>query len=578
MTSTHAAEMLDGLHPADLDLPPRFMDWRPIQAEAIERAVYSSKRFVALAMPTGSGKALTAMSVARITGYRTVILTSTKGLADQYNLEFGTDTRVSQVLSKLHSPVKPSPNELVDIRGRNNYHCTDHQHADCEDGSRIGCRVCDTDRCPYHHALSVARNAQVVVTNYKYWFNINRPGSAGLTRALKPNPPALLVLDEAHLAPEELASFLAIRLYEKEIVDLLHTPAPTAKSPTSESVKDWREFARQWHPTAKSEAEERGKILAKTGARATRPQIDAQKRYEALADKLDKLKSVKDDGWVCELQEGTRIGRRWEFDPVWPGMYAERTLFTGIPHILLISATLRPKTLTLLGVRGDHSDFYEWSRVFPANRSPVYSIPARREDGTEIRLNYKTKDPDLRLWVKRIDEIIESRLDRKGIIHTVSYARQQYLMDHSQFAGYMVGNTNDPDSPRAAEIVHGFKSASAPCILVSPSFSTGWDFPGAEAEWIIVAKIPFPNSRTKVMKERMRRDPQYANYLAMQDLVQSAGRGMRSDRDRCEVLIVDATITWFLWQNQALAPKWFEVRKMAKIPPPPRSLAHELNP
>jgi ATP-dependent DNA helicase DinG len=557
---------LEGLTPLDFSLPPQFSSWRDIQMEGIEHVVYSDRRFNTLAMPTGSGKTLTVVSIARITGWRTVILTGTKGLQDQYTREFGTDLRAQAVLRKL-SAFKPSPNELVDIRGKSNYHCTDYAQTDCENGPRMGCRCNGTLRCGYTNALTIARNSQTVITNYKYWFNINRGASAGLSRAIKPNPVEHLVLDEAHLAPEELAGFLAIRLYEKEIRELLHTPALQ-----TDRLDEWRAFAREWHKTAELEAKERAKITEKKGARAKRADVEAVKRYEILADKLQRIKGIKPDGWVCESQEGGRMGRRWEFDPVWPGMYAEMSLFLGIPHITLVSGTVRPKTQALLGIKSTEASFKEWPRVFPGNRCPVYHIPTVRMRGEFS----KAKREDLNKWVDNIDRIIDSRLERKGIIHTVSYERQKYLFENSRFSSCFLGNTDDKDSPNAARIVHDFKTADAPCILVSPSFSTGWDFPGEECEWQIITKVPFPSSRSKVMKERLKRDNQYLSYLAMQELVQAAGRGMRSVEDRCETFIVDDTIKWFLWTYRSLAPKWFEVRNMADIPKLPKALYSEI--
>ena len=182
------------------------------------------------------------------------------------------------------------------------------------------------------------------------------------------------------------------------------------------------------------------------------------------------------------------------------------------------------------------------------------------------------------VWVAQIDKIIASRAvtgKRKGVIHTVSYARQEYLLQHSKYAHLMVGNTSDPNSPTAAQIVKKFKSSVAGTqgvpVLVSPSFATGWDFPGRECEWQIIGKIPFPESQSKVMQERIKRDSQYLNYLTMQELVQACGRGTRSELDRCETFIVDDSVKWFVWQAKGQAPAWFEVRPMQDgvLPPLP---------
>ena len=229
--------------------------------------------------------------------------------------------------------------------------------------------------------------------------------------------------------------------------------------------------------------------------------------------------------------------------------------------------------MSLLGVGKDEYEFREWNRIFPGNRHPIYSIPARR-DGKDIRIDRRTTREDLQAWVDHIDSIIDGRLDRRGIIQTVSYERQRFLFDHSRHREHFLGNTADPDSDTAAEIAEEFRVAVPPRILVSPSFSTGWDFPGRECEYIVLCKVPFKGNGSKVQKVREERDPQYGAYGAMLEMVQGAGRGMRSSDDQCEVFVVDGHVNWFLFQNKNLAPGWFVrgLRKVVEIPEPPEKL------
>jgi hypothetical protein len=46
---------------------------------------------------------------------------------------------------------------------------------------------------------------------------------------------------------------------------------------------------------------------------------------------------------------------------------------------------------------------------------------------------------------------------------------------------------------------------------------------------------------------------------------------MRFKMDRCETVIVDDAVGWFMWQNKEMAPAWLKVRKMERLPAaPPR--------
>jgi Rad3-related DNA helicase len=282
---------------------------------------------------------------------------------------------------------------------------------------------------------------------------------------------------------------------------------------------------------------------------------------EELSSAVEEIGRMPLDSWVCEMRQGTKYGQVWDFDPVWPGMYAESRLFCGVKKVVLMSATLRPASMAMLGINMREAEFREWPRVFPANRTPVYAIPT-------IRMNHRNTEEDLSKWVARIDEIISTRTERKGLIHTVSYSRQKYILEHSKYAAYMLANTGAPDSDSAMEIMSKFKASSAPSILVSPSFSTGVDFPMRQCEWQIICKVPFADLRSKVMAARNERNKTYVNYLAMQEIVQASGRGSRSKLDRCEVFIVDSNVLWFMQQNKGLAPRWFELIRTATVPAP----------
>jgi Rad3-related DNA helicase len=293
---------------------------------------------------------------------------------------------------------------------------------------------------------------------------------------------------------------------------------------------------------------------------------------EELINGLGRVQYYSNKNWVCELFEGTEYGRVWKFDCIWPGYLAESKLWLKIQKIFVMSASLRPFDLkTLLNVPSDQLEFREWPRQFRAQDTPVYAVPARRPDGQKIRIVYHTQEDDLQLWVKRIDEIIEPRLGRKGIIHTVSFARQQYLVTHSRFARHFLVNRSRSESESAAAIADKYIHSEPPSILVSPSFDTGWDFPGDHCRWQIISKIAFPETKSKLMSRRKELSANYINSIAMRNLIQSSGRGSRSKLDWCEVFVVDGSASGFFYRNRNLAPRWFNLIEMNTVPKPMRS-------
>lgn len=532
--------LLSDISPAELGLPARFESFRDCQIEAIEQVLEDSKRFQGLCLPTGSGKSIAALGIAKASGLRTCILTSTLGLGSQYHLEF-------------------SDCGLVDIRGKSNYTCAgvesrSGREVSCRFGAIDGCRLGGDLGCTYECARYAAKQAQIVSTNYAYWTRINER-TRGLELTDKeggPYPFELLILDEAHAAFEELSKSLQVVVREDWIK---HVVKDTAKL-RSDAVGRWSVVAAEVLPVISQ------LLTTSMQDHRKKPSLSGRNKLyelEQLKEALERISTMDPKNWVCEMHEGTKYGRQWVFDCIWPGAWAESRLFLGIKKVVLLSATLRPAALTMLGIKKDQYSFREWPRIFPANRTPIYHLPT-------VRLNHRTTDEDLQKWLKRIDDIIRSRIGHKGIIHTVSYARQRYLLDNSEFRDIMVANTSDPDSDSAAEVVGKFKEMDTPAVLVSPSFSTGWDFPDDSCRWQIITKLAFPDSRSKVMKERKERNEIYFNYLTMQDLIQACGRGTRHEKDWCEVFCVDDSITWFLMQNKSLAPSWFDVLRRADTP------------
>lgn len=299
--------------------------------------------------------------------------------------------------------------------------------------------------------------------------------------------------------------------------------------------------------------------LVKIGVGNNKRGLSQVRELRDLTRRLHAIKTMKGE-WVHEEARDRRGRRVVRFDPVWPGEYAEASLFAGVPHVILTSATIRPKTLELLGVSDAGTyDFIEYPSGFDVSRRPFTWVPT-------VRVRFDMDPGHARLWVAKIDAIIRNRLDRKGIIHTVSYSRRDYILRYSEFASRMLSH----DAGGLQDCVARFRAAGPGTVLVSPSAGTGFDFPGADCRYQIIGKVPFPDSRSKVLQARQDRDPDYFAYVAAQQLVQMAGRGMRSAQDWCETFIIDDNWAWFFSKFKAFMPRWFTAscRKSVTVPPP----------
>jgi Rad3-related DNA helicase len=376
-----------------------------------------------------------------------------------------------------------------------------------------------------------------VVTNYSYWLFASSYGE-GIGAF------DMLVLDEAHDAPEELSRFLAIWFGPREIQEIGIPPS-----------KGWRGWASRALETTRRNYRE---TVRQAQAKWTRTLATKLKHYKSMGERLRKVTGASDENWILISNAD---GYTWH--PIIPADHAE-TLFQRIPKVVLFSATLRRKTMRLLGIPEENSELIEYPSSFPVARRRVTWVPT-------VDVGRDTSLSNLRVWAERIDEILAARLDRKGIIHTVSYARADQLLRMSRSGRRFISH-----GPRGArEAVKKFKEAGSGAVLVSPSVGTGWDFPGQECEYQIIAKLPFPDRSSEILKARAKRDKSYEGYLTMQEVVQMAGRGMRSEDDQCETFIVDNHWRWFWPANRKFAPGWFResVRRLGEVPDPPVRLA-----
>lgn len=546
--------LLDYLTPESLGLDPnKFPSFRDVQLEGMERAAFTDMRFIGLLIPPGGGKSVLGVGLAVYNSKKTVILTYTLALMEQYLDDF--------------------KGLIVAIKGKNNYECGYYDDATCRDGAELGCPYMRGKGCTYETAKAEAMAAPIIITNYAYWMTVNDKGTGldytetdeygeTITEHVEQ-----LICDEGHEGQAAVSQYASIFFMEKELEHYIDIHS------MGDKVSDWVTAAKQIVDDLKSEVKTIKMELehVKKDRKKVRKLLDQLQRARKLYEKVFRLAFASEEDWVCEQQVGTQWGRTWKFDVIWPGRYAEKYLFCGVEKVVLMSATLRRKSMGLLGISQEVSEFHEWPRIFPLSRCPVYYYPARDENKKAIRITRNTSDEHLALWVEHIDKMLEYWNDRRVVVITTSYKYAAYLREKSKHARYMVGNTRDVESDSARETFEKFIVSKPPTVLVSPSFGTGWNFSMDRAEVLIIPKLPLkvPAGVSKLMAVRLERDKEYGRYLTSQDITQWIGRLQRSDEDAGTCLIVDGCWDWFGNQNKHLAPRGLfqGVKVIGKLPP-----------
>jgi Rad3-related DNA helicase len=511
--------------------------WRAGQLEAINNSRFAKKRFVIQNAPVGSGKSIILMGESRMSNQRTLILTGTRPLQTQYNREF----------ANLN---------ILDLRGKSNYSCRATESggewydgspaksvADgpCQYGVECGLKAMG---CVYYDLLRRATYEKLVVSNYAAWISSNLFADGW-------GHFPLIMCDEAHEAEGWLRRVLSVHL------PLALEMVLGVQFPRQDTYRAWAEWARRHYPTVKAELTALTDSTRKGRGNKTKVQlrVDILKQAESA---MTRIKAVTED-WLI-----TRDRQHINFQPVWVHKYAERYLFKGATKVVLASATIVPYEVTLLGIPKENSAYFEYPSTFPVKNRPIYFFPT-------VKMKHGMDAEDNLSWIAVVDEFISKRLDRKGIIHTVSFARQKALLSHSRFASLMLANVS---SATSQSTLQRFKASKAPVILVTPSMGTGVNLPYKDAEYAIIPKIPFENPYDPLLMAKSAEDPEHGYFQAAKTLLQMVGRIVRAEDDRGETLITDTNFQIFRTKYKYLLPQYFwqAFQKIDELPEPPEAL------
>lgn len=512
----------DSITPQDLGLPPKFASLRTGQRSGLEWFDRSLAPVLAACMPTGFGKTAWAVGCARLSGVKSVYLVVTKALQ-------------KQVLDDFESC------GMVDIRGRANYDCPNY--GNCEEGYKEDCALSKTTSCPYVGQVEAAKNSDLLVTNYAYWLYARKYNA----RALEwdERPVELLICDEAHNLEQQLSGFASVKIYAAEF------------------GREWSgafDQSGQMQPIIGGAYGEEAAVAKGWFAFARFKMAKFEDRYDLTDDEkdlLDRLKRIlrMTPNWVWQFDERGHV----TFEPVRVTAYA-KALFSGVPRVLLMSASLNRFVCDLVLPSDMAYEYRSWPSVFPTANAPVYHIPTRK-------LSWKSTDDDYKAILQATDAIVDSRQDRKGIVHTVSYARTRRALQHSRNVGRFIWNER---SIELAGCLDRFRAAGPGAVLITPSVEEGFDFPLEQCEYQILLKFPFPNETQRVIKERCTQIPGYRLNYAAQKVMQIRGRPIRSEEDRSELFILDNACKQLTGpEGKNFCAPGFRIFTVTQVPPAP---------
>lgn len=494
--------------PLDLDLPSKFVHFRPTQWELALSIADSPLRFSLMSSPPGSGKTVSYFTSCILRSKRSLILTPNKPLQLQLMSDF-------------------QPCGLTSIIGHSNYPCATPYTSD-DDGQDFGCR--DRDNCAYWN-VDVPRilQSQFVTTNYHHWIAAVKAGDP-----LRLGHFDTIVLDEAHEADGLLAGQLTLTFDKRSVSQLLDRQTPTH----DDSLHTWVLWARDVHTHAR-------KVYAASRKSADRSTLQ---RLTRLGRDLSRLSHIgKSESWAVE-RVSTSAGPSVKLSPVWSRPYTETYLFRGAEKVILSSGTLTPLDAEYLGVDKDDLQVIDQDSTFDVDRRPFVYVPTTRVD-------FGMLEGQKRQLVQRIDRAIDMYGGKyKGLVHTVSYDYRDTVLRLSRHRDTCLLSQ---ERGQVDDCVQAHFESDPPCVLVGPAFAEGFDFIGDRARWQVLLKVPFLNRQGVVADMRCKDDKRYSTHVTSKKVIQAVLRIVRDTSDWGVSLIFDEHWAHFRKNAASYFPMWF---------------------
>lgn len=512
--------------PRDLGLP--FSSYRPGQLQEIHWLSQNDFPYKVAVFPTGWGKSPTAIGAARASGLKRVhYLTTTRALQRQIRNDY---PGVHIFWGQAGYPCLMDPTGLMSVR-------------------ESLCRwenVCPRSQCLYDINREKVNTQPLTVMNNAVYLNDRR-------HVGKIDPPYLQICDEAHNLEDSLVAAFTIQItdWACQVVKL---PRP------GHSVAEAVAWAHKVADPIKAQIKSlQGKRLAIDLSKAEATLLST---YIQLNSMVDLLLNITDQhNWVVEdTHQGLTILPIFVRD-------LSHMMFGGAGRTILMSATIPNVSYLLdcLGIDPSITDVHTRESTFDPNDCPITILPIKGS------LNYKTEQGDSQVrkeLVKQVDSILDQCPDAKGLIHTGSYSRAEFIYAHSRHRQRMIEPTpkrrefllREQTKPDASGVQTKWEAMDGPYMFLSPSVYEGVDFQGEHNRVQIICKVPFPSLGSPRIRARKDADKTFYPAAAILQTVQASGRAARFKGDRGYTFIIDGAINRMIESHGDLFPRWWHDR------------------
>jgi Rad3-related DNA helicase len=546
----------------------------------IQAAIENGKRDIFIQAPTGTGKSLIALELSRMfktNRQKSYILTSEKSLQQQYE----NDCRGK--FSKHHSDVTSISGIdtfLCDVNGEK-FSLGVCRNLGLSNKEAIATMPCAAT-CGYLSRWDEARQSDRVLMNYSYWLiQMNYV----LPKMYK-NPPFsrrdVVICDEAHKIPDIIESHFACRLNEKivnrvdsvinalgnlgfsflistkelqtSITHALKHPEGASTSLHHDALKRvYKAYTKLLHDIHNIKAEVTSKYLPDNLSPESLKQYSTKLPREAralfsLADDIkDHHCKVEDYTEMIEVHglnnlvacNGDNGDRSYHNLSDYNLFHKHFRRYSNIriymsatlqPELLIQRWNLNPNTTEIIEIKSD------WDPI----KSPIVCCDTSN-------MSYQNGRKSVDAAIKKVDKLLDSHLNERGVIHTTTNLIMNTLLECSRHSKRMYAYNGTAEK---LELLKKLNELPHNAILCGPSLYTGIDLSDDLARFNIIFKLSFPNVSSQLWSRRYKfqKDVYFGETAAV--LEQSAGRSTRNIDDYSTTYILDNRAKKFIKGNR----------------------------
>lgn len=511
---------------------------RPNQIRALEWLAEQDAKYCFLQAPVGAGKSLIGATYSAYlkdkagTPHGGYILTPQRILQEQYEKSFDKHFAAA-------------------LYGRSNYDCA-KCNSTCDVGSVLD-KKCGA--CPYDTAKAIAKGSHNVILNYKIALLM-----FSYTNVWKERP--LVICDETHTLEEYLTELDAavVSQWRAEKYDVKWRTFDDMKKALEWTKKTYLPKAQDYYDDLYQDL----RHIVEFGDTPGGKDIRRLKELSGLGEHLDTVGEVVylpyDD--VRDTFVLVKDKVQMKFKRLHAGETFHRILKPQGNRFLFMSSTILNYEgfCSDLGIDPKDAAYLDLTSEFPPDHRPVFYMP-------QIKMNasWKTDENEAgrQRMLQQIIDICEMHsangTTHSGIIHTGNFQIAQWLVENIDGKIPQEIWHHNPDSGKDRnDVINGFQRSQLPGLLISPSITEGLDLKDDLSRFAIFVKIPFGFLGDQWIKRRMEMSQEWYQRRALIDVIQGAGRVVRSKEDWGNTFILDASWGYLYTRTSKHIPDWWK--------------------